>query len=129
MKLHFAPTPGSVAPNKHLCPSLSLDVQFLLGFLIFLISCRETLPFAKTSVSMFFCPLGLKLYHMGHPWWFLWVRPCAPNAGGPGSLPGQGIRSHMCAAAKTRHSQKKNQTHTHNNNKNCTILMLSKGNT
>ena len=24
-----------------------------------------------------------------------WLRLCAPNAGGPGSVPGQGIRSHM----------------------------------
>ena len=24
-----------------------------------------------------------------------WLRLCAPNAGGPGSLPGQGTRSHM----------------------------------
>ena len=27
-----------------------------------------------------------------------WVRFHAPNAGGPGSIPGQGTRSHMCAA-------------------------------
>ena len=24
-----------------------------------------------------------------------WLRPCAPNAGEPGSIPGQGTRSHM----------------------------------
>ena len=24
-----------------------------------------------------------------------WIRLCAPNAGGPGSIPGQGTRSHM----------------------------------
>ena len=24
-----------------------------------------------------------------------WLRLCAPNAGGPGSIPGQGSRSHM----------------------------------
>ena len=24
-----------------------------------------------------------------------WLRLCAPNAGGPGSIPGQGTRSHM----------------------------------
>ena len=29
-----------------------------------------------------------------------WVRPHAPNAGGPGSIPGQGTRSHMHAATK-----------------------------
>ena len=29
-----------------------------------------------------------------------WVRLCAPNAGGPGSIPGQGTRSRMHAATK-----------------------------
>ncbi|TEA22649.1 hypothetical protein DBR06_SOUSAS14710042, partial [Sousa chinensis] len=24
-----------------------------------------------------------------------WLRLCAPNAGGPGAIPGQGTRSHM----------------------------------
>ena len=56
-----------------------------------------------------------------------WVRLCAPNAGGPGSIPGWGTRSHRpqlrvrmqqlkiphaamkipCAATKTRSSQNK----------------------
>ena len=50
-----------------------------------------------------------------------WVKLHAPNAGGPGSIPGQGTRSRMhaatksphaatkipCAATKTRHSQNK----------------------
>ena len=30
-----------------------------------------------------------------------WLRLRAPNAGGPGSIPGQGNRSHMHAATKT----------------------------
>ena len=40
-----------------------------------------------------------------------WVRLHAPNAGGPGSFPGQGTRSHMLqwkiphATTKTQHSQ------------------------
>ena len=44
-----------------------------------------------------------------------WLRLCAPNAGGLGSIPGQGTRSHMqsshvamkilCVATKTRCSQ------------------------
>ena len=48
-----------------------------------------------------------------------WLRRYASNAGNPGSIPGQGTRSHMhaatksphattkipCAAAKTRHRQ------------------------
>ena len=29
-----------------------------------------------------------------------WIRLCAPNAGGWGSIPGQGTRSHMHAATK-----------------------------
>ena len=29
-----------------------------------------------------------------------WVRFCTPNAGGPGSIPGQGTRSCMHAATK-----------------------------
>ena len=31
----------------------------------------------------------------GTSWVVQWLRLCAPNAGGPGSIPGQGIRSHM----------------------------------
>ena len=40
-----------------------------------------------------------------------WLRHHSPNAGSPGSIPGQGTRSHMTqlkilhAATKTRHSQ------------------------
>ena len=41
-----------------------------------------------------------------------WLRLCAPNAVGLGSIPGQGTRSHMhattkilCAATKTQRSQ------------------------
>ena len=40
-----------------------------------------------------------------------WLGLCAPNAGGPGSIPGRGTRSHMLqlkilhAATKTWHSQ------------------------
>ena len=33
-----------------------------------------------------------------------WLRLCAPNAGGPGSIPGQGTRSHMHAASKSSHA-------------------------
>ena len=35
------------------------------------------------------------------------IRLCAPNAGGPGSIPGQGTRSHMCAATKSSHATTK----------------------
>ena len=33
-----------------------------------------------------------------------WLRLCAPNAGVPGSIPGQGTRSHMHAATKSSHA-------------------------
>ena len=36
-----------------------------------------------------------------------WVRCCTPNAGGPGSIPGWGTRSHMHAATKSSHATTK----------------------
>ena len=36
-----------------------------------------------------------------------WVRLHTPNAGGPGSFPGQGTRSHMHAATKNPHATTK----------------------
>ncbi|TEA28979.1 hypothetical protein DBR06_SOUSAS11410018, partial [Sousa chinensis] len=36
-----------------------------------------------------------------------WIRLCAPNAGGPGSIPGQGTRSHMRVATKSSHATTK----------------------
>ena len=39
-----------------------------------------------------------------------WLRLCAPNAGGPGSIPGQGTRSHMHAATKSSHATIKEHT-------------------
>ena len=36
-----------------------------------------------------------------------WLRPRAPNAGGPGSIPGQRTRSHMHAATKISHATTK----------------------
>ena len=35
------------------------------------------------------------------------VKTHAPNAGGPGSIPGQGTRSHMHAATKSSHATTK----------------------
>ena len=43
----------------------------------------------------------------GLPWCSQWVRLCAPDAGGPGSIPGQGIRSCMHAATKILHAATK----------------------
>ena len=40
-----------------------------------------------------------------------WLRFRAPNAGGPGSIPGQGIRSHMHAATKSSHATTKEPTY------------------
>ena len=39
-----------------------------------------------------------------------WIRLWAPNAGGPGSIPGQGTRSHMHAATKSSHAATKEPT-------------------
>ena len=39
-----------------------------------------------------------------------WLRLHAPNAGGPGSIPGQGTRSNMHAAAKSSHATTKEPT-------------------
>ena len=36
-----------------------------------------------------------------------WVGIHAPNAGGPGSIPGQGTRSHMHAATESSHAATK----------------------
>ena len=36
-----------------------------------------------------------------------WLRPRAPNAGGPGSIPAQGTRSHMHAITKSSHAATK----------------------
>ena len=36
-----------------------------------------------------------------------WLRLCSPNAGGLGSFPGQGTRSHMHAATKSFHAATK----------------------
>ncbi|TEA34456.1 hypothetical protein DBR06_SOUSAS23310014, partial [Sousa chinensis] len=36
-----------------------------------------------------------------------WVRLHTPNAGGPGSIPGQRTRSHMHAATKSLHAATK----------------------
>ena len=38
-----------------------------------------------------------------------WLRLCAPNAGGPGSIPGLGTRSLMHAATKSPHAATKTQ--------------------
>ena len=39
-----------------------------------------------------------------------WLRPHTPNAGGPGSFPAQGNRSHMHASAKSLHATTKELT-------------------
>ena len=38
-----------------------------------------------------------------------WIGLHAPNAVGPGSIPGQGTRSHMHAATKSLHAATKTQ--------------------
>ena len=64
--------------------------------------------------------IGFKYSLLGTSLVAQWLRLCAPNLGGPGSIPGQGTRSHMlqlrnqhaamkmeitCATAKIWHSQ------------------------
>ncbi|TEA16657.1 hypothetical protein DBR06_SOUSAS20610043, partial [Sousa chinensis] len=39
-----------------------------------------------------------------------WIRLQAPNAGGPGSIAGQGTRSYMHAATKSLHATTKEAT-------------------
>ena len=46
-------------------------------------------------------------YHLGTSLVAHWLRLHAPNAGGPGLIPGQGTRSHMHAAAKSSHAATK----------------------
>ena len=71
--------------------------------------CHNSFPIQSGS-SRIFC--------MGTSLVVQWLRLCTPNAGGPGSVPGQGTRSHMPqlkilhaatkiphATTKTRHSQ------------------------
>ena len=37
-----------------------------------------------------------------------WVKLCTPNTGDPGSIPGQGTRSHLHATTKIPHAATKN---------------------
>ena len=48
-----------------------------------------------------------KIWGLGTSLVVQWVRLCAPNAGGPGLIPGQGTRSHMHAATKSSHATTK----------------------
>ena len=57
-----------------------------------------------------FKPLTLshiKIYRAGTSLVAQWLRLCAPNAGGPGLIPGPGTRSHMLAATKSSHATTK----------------------
>ena len=38
------------------------------------------------------------------------IRLCAPNAGGPGSIPGRGTRFHMLSATESLHAASKEPT-------------------
>ena len=51
----------------------------------------------------------VKIFRPGTSLVVQWVRLCAPNAGGLGSIPGLGTRSHMHATTKTWCSQKNNK--------------------
>ena len=53
-----------------------------------------------------------------------WVRLHSPNAGGPGSIPGQGTRSHMHAATKSLYAASKKSTHCYERSR---VLQLRPG--
>ena len=62
--------------------------------------CKEELKSLLMNVKEESAKSGLKLNTqktkiMGTSLVVQWLRPCAPNAAGPGLIPGQGSRSHM----------------------------------
>ena len=62
--------------------------------------CKEELKSLLMNVKEESAKSGLKLNTqktkiMGTSLVVQWPRPCAPNAAGPGLIPGQGTRSHM----------------------------------
>ena len=56
----------------------------------------------KATVNIY-----IYIFVMGTSLMVQWVRLHAPNAGGPGSIPGRGTRSHMHAATKSSHATTK----------------------
>ena len=48
-----------------------------------------------------------------------WLRLRAPNAGGPGSFPGQGTRSHMHATTKSSNAATEKDPARHNEDPAC----------
>ena len=54
---------------------------------------------------------GLKMSKLGTSPVVQWLRLRTPSAGRPGSIPGQGTRSHMHAATKSPHAATKKIPH------------------
>ena len=94
---------------------------------LYLSPCRAFLPHL-TSLKLL-----LKISPQGTSLVGQWLRPHVPNAEGPGSIPGQGTRSHMlqvkimCTATKTQSSQKKTKKKANINIKNRLVHNMKVG--
>ena len=64
-------------------------------------------PFLHPTFLPSLPPTHLLISNIGTSLVVQWVTLRAPNAGGPGSIPGQGTRSHMHAATKSAHATAK----------------------
>ena len=85
--------------------------------MMFNVTSQELHSVTLCTITVLFCEqtqiskLMLKDRRRGLPWWCSDQGGPGPNAGGPGSIPGQGTRSHMLqlkslhAATKTQHRQ------------------------
>ena len=74
-------------------PKQSLPLSCLEGILLVATSGICFFPSLLTHIQ--FCDLLLKLHSLGTSLVVQWLRLCALDAGGPGSIPSQGIRYHM----------------------------------
>ena len=81
---------SKVFPKKVLEAMLGTDFQ----------CCSTPKSFLFTDPWSLKCSLGTSLVAQ-------WLRFCAPRAGGPGSIPSRGTRSHMHAATKSLHAATK----------------------
>ena len=73
------------------CSSLCTNVTSFMPFLTILVKLQSTLLITFTVALISFC---IKIMY-GTSLVLQWLRLQAPNAGGPGSVPGQGTRSHV----------------------------------
>ena len=66
-----------------------------MNFSLVILQPAQSSPLAKERIQS-----DIKMIHQGTSLVVQWLGLHAPNAGGPGSIPGQGTRSHMRAATK-----------------------------